>query len=70
MIPGTFESWKNCIVNDCNIKLTADFVKSRLKVYRNKRNPETKKFIALYGEQHLGNIIYWLERSATEMAQR
>ncbi|NRB51385.1 MAG: hypothetical protein HRU41_27185 [Saprospiraceae bacterium] len=70
MIPDTFESWKSCIVNDCKIKLTSDFVKRRLQVYNNKRNPETRKFVALYGEQHLENIIYWLERSAKEMGQR
>lgn len=70
MIPTTFEKWKSCIVNDCNINLTTDFVERRLKVYKNKRNPETQKFIALYGGQHLDNIIYWLERSAKEMAQR
>ena len=70
MIPATFEEWKNCIVNDCKIKLTGDFVAGRLKVYRDKRNPETRKFVALYGEQHLNNILYWLEKSAKELGQR
>lgn len=50
MILIIFESWKNCIVNDCNIKLIVDFVNSCLKVYNNKCNLEIKKFIFLYGE--------------------
>ena len=66
MLPTTYEDWKNCIVNDCKIKLTHDFVSKRLKVYEDKRHPETKKFVALYGQQHLGNIIYWLKRAAKE----
>lgn len=33
MIPITFEEWKDCIVNDCHIKLTKEFATSRLKVY-------------------------------------
>lgn len=70
MIPTTFEQWKDCIVNDCKIKLTKDFVAGRLKVYKAKRSPETKKFVKLYGEQHLNNVIYWLEKSAKELAQR
>ncbi len=70
MIPTTFEQWKNCITNDCKIKLTKDFVTSRLKVYEDKRHPDTRKFIELYGEQHLNNIIYWLEKSSKEIAQR
>ena len=66
----TFEEWKNCIVNECKIKLTKDFVASRLKVYEDKRNSETKKFIQLYGEQHLNNIIFWLNKAAKELGQR
>ncbi|MCH2081893.1 MAG: hypothetical protein MK226_05845 [Saprospiraceae bacterium] len=69
MIPATFEEWKNCIVNDCKIKLTPSFVASRLKVYKAKNHPETKAFESLYGEQHLNNVIYFLERSAKEIAQ-
>jgi hypothetical protein len=62
MIPRTFEEWKNCIVNECRIKLTKDFAARRLKVYEDKHHPETKAFIRLYGEQHLGNIIHWLRK--------
>ena len=60
----TFEEWKNCIINDCKIKLTKEFTASRLKVYEDKRNAETKKFVALYGEQHLNNVIYWLKKAS------
>lgn len=70
MIPTTYEQWKNCIVNDCGIKLSRDFVSDRLKVYENMKHPETKKFIKLYGEQHLNNIIYWFQTASEEMGQR
>jgi hypothetical protein len=60
MIPKTFEEWQNCIVNDCKINLTKDFAEKRLTVYQNNVNSETKKFVSLYGEQHLQNIINWL----------
>lgn len=62
MIPDTFEQWKNCIINDCKINLTKEFAEKRLAVYQEKQNPETHKFISLYGEQHLNNIINWLKR--------
>jgi len=62
MIPQTFEEWKNCIVNDCKINLTKDFAKERLTVYQDPQNKETQKFISLYGEEHLNNIINWLKR--------
>ena len=62
MIPQTFNDWTNCIVNDCKINLTKDFAQQRLAVYQNNRNTETQKFISLYGEQHLNNIIQWFNQ--------
>lgn len=62
MIPQTFEEWKNCIINDCKINLTKAFAQSRLEVYENRNNSETQKFVKLYGEAHLNNIIYWLNK--------
>lgn len=62
MIPQTFEQWENCIVNECKINLTKDFAQQRLAVYRERVNQETEKFVLLYGEQHLNNIIKWLSQ--------
>ena len=62
MIPRTFEEWRNCIVNDCKINLTKEFAQQRLAVYQNKEHAETPKFISLYGEQHLLNVVQWLQQ--------
>lgn len=62
MIPRTFEEWRNCIVNDCKIELTKAFAAKRLAVYENQSDPETQKFISLYGQQHLQNIIRWYQQ--------
>lgn len=62
MIPQTYEEWRNCIANDCKINFTKEFATKRLKVYQEASNPETIKFKNLYGEQHLNNVIYWLEK--------
>lgn len=62
MIPQTFDQWKDCLINDCKIKLTKDFAKKRLEIYEKAENPETKKFVALYGSQHLENIIHWFKQ--------
>ena len=62
MIPQTFNDWTNCIVNDCKINLTKDFAEKRLAVYQDNQNTETQKFISLYGEQHLNNIIQWFKQ--------
>lgn len=62
MIPQTFEQWKYCIEKDCGITLTKQFAKERLAVYADPAKEETKKFISLYGEQHLKNILKWLQQ--------
>lgn len=62
MIPQTFTDWKNCIVNDCKIKLTMEYAEQRLSIYQNTDNEETKKFISLYGSQHHSNIINWFNK--------
>jgi hypothetical protein len=67
MIPQTFNDWVSCIQNDCNIKLTKDFVEQRLAVYQNSANDETKKFISLYGEAHLRNIVMWYNQVLQSM---
>ena len=43
--------------------LTKQFAEKRLAVYENLQSDETKKFIQLYGEYHLNNIIQWLQRT-------
>lgn len=61
MIPQTFDEWKSCIVNDCKISLTKAFAQQRLNVYQDSSNLETQKFMQLYGETHLQNIINWYQ---------
>jgi len=62
MIPQTFNDWTNCIVNDCKINLTKEFAEKRLLVYQDSKNSETQKFISLYGDQHLQNIVNWFKK--------
>ena len=66
MIPKSYDEWKNCIINDCKINLTREFAELRLSVYENKKHPETRKFVQLYGSQHLNNIIHWYKKSYNE----
>lgn len=64
MIARNFDDWKNCIIHDCGIDLTPAFAEKRLRVYENTSHPETRKFIELYGQNHLNNIIHWLKKIA------
>ena len=62
MIPKSFQEWKTCIEVHCGIRLTPDFVQGRLAVYTDPTNDETERFLTLYGEDHLNNIIQWYDQ--------
>lgn len=64
MIPINYNEWRNCIENDCKIRLSKTFIDKRLKIYSNLDNPETKKFVQLYGINHLKNILNWLKQAS------
>ena len=62
MIPENFENWKKCLEVNCKIPITKDFAASRLQIYTDDTNRETKKFAELYGSNHLQNIIKWYKQ--------
>lgn len=63
MIPKNYQQWQDCIVNKCNIKLTNDFIKTRLDIYENEKNSESITFIQLYGIEHYRNTISWYKQA-------
>ncbi len=67
MIPVNYSQWKDCIENKCKIKIERQFIDNRLKVYKDPNNEKTKKFIALYGSNHLSNVVFWLEKAKNEV---
>ena len=66
MIPETYNEWTNCIVNECKITLTQEFAQQRLKIYQDSNSWETQRFISLYGDAHLKNVIVWFSQAANQ----
>ena len=63
MIPETYDQWEHCITVKCGIALTKKYVKGRLTVLRNTQDAHTKRFRAIYGDQHWKSTIAWFETS-------
>ena len=61
MIPQTFDEWKDCIVNKCKIKLTKQFVETRIKDLEDDTNSNTITFVKIYGISHKNNVIKWFK---------
>lgn len=63
IIPQTFDEWKHCITVDCGLELTPDFISGRIAALQNPKDYSTQKFIQLYGEQHLQNVLGWFAQA-------
>ncbi len=66
VIPQNFEEWKVCIEKKCGIPLTLEFAKKRLAVYEDETLAETRRFIKLYGHEHLQHIREWFRQIVRE----
>lgn len=67
MIPKTYLEWYHCITVECSIPLTLDFILHRLDVLETPGNQETRRFISLYGKDHLNKIIEWFKKARNEL---
>lgn len=70
MIPQNYQQWRQCLVRDCGITLTGAFIAERLSVFEKSTHEETRRFVAVYGQAHLNNIIQWYRQAAREMSAR
>lgn len=63
VIPESYAQWRECITIRCRIKLTDDYIGSRLAELRNAEHPRTIEFSEKYGRQYLNQVISWFERA-------
>lgn len=67
-IPSSYEAWKNCITVDCNIKLTAAFIRERIAALSDVNNAHTQTFSKLYGDAHRQAVLHWFKKALQEIA--
>lgn len=59
IIPQTFEEWKHCIIVECSLKLTPDFINKRIDSLQNSNEYHTQQFIRLYGQEYHQRVLNW-----------
>ncbi|MEM7286062.1 MAG: hypothetical protein AAF480_06900 [Actinomycetota bacterium] len=64
--PQSYDEWRRCITVDCGIDLTAAFIEARLQALGNPSDAGTARFIELYGDGYLRQVITWFERAQAE----
>ena len=67
MIPKTYQQWYRCITEECGIPLPQAFLASRLAVLESQDHQETRRFVSLYGQQHLNSVVQWFKKAGEEL---
>ncbi len=67
MIPTDYARWKRCIIVDCGLDLTPDFVADRLVDLRDPTNHRTRRFVQSWGEAHRLRVIGFFERAQRDL---
>lgn len=66
-ITDSYESWKRCITQNLGSELTLSFVQERVRTLGKKADPETKKFISIYGPERAAQVHSWFMQLEKEM---
>lgn len=64
--PQTYEEWKYCITQRCQIKLSPAFLHERLEKLADPQESHTKDYIRVYGEAYYQQVVGWFRRALME----
>ena len=59
IIPETYEAWQHCIVVECGLKLTPQYIAERIAALENIKDSHTQQFVKLYGPEHHKRVLSW-----------
>jgi len=59
----SFNEWREAITIRCNIKLTKEYVHSRINALQDSSDKTTQEFKAQYGEDYLNQVIDWFKQA-------
>lgn len=68
IIPGTYEEWRHCITEICEIPLTEPYIQQRIAALNDFSDHMTKSYVRLYGEQQRLATLRWFEQALAELS--
>lgn len=63
MIPKTYEEWRHCIVVECGLELTQEYISERISALKDDKDYSTRQFVKLYGPQYHQQVLNWFSQS-------
>lgn len=69
MFPQSYDEWVKCITVGCQIQLEPTYIRERIEALRDPSDSHTKRYLKLYGNDHLERVIGWFERALDERCE-
>jgi len=61
--PNTYEEWRHCIIVECGLELTPDYISERISALQNNGDYYTQQFVKLYGQEHHQKVLAWFAQA-------
>ena len=68
--PTNYGEWRECIEVHCRMRITEAFCKERIADLEKGKSLYASRFIELYGEQHLRDVLEWMRRAQAELQSK
>ncbi len=69
IIPGNYEQWRHCIIVECGLELTPDFIAARIAALQDESEHYTQQFIRLYGREYQQVVVGWFKQAQTVLSK-
>ena len=63
MIPKNYEEWRHCIIVECGLELTPEFIEKRIAALQDHNQHYTQQFIRSFGHEHLEKVLAWFKQA-------
>jgi len=63
IIPQNYEEWRHCIIVECGIELTPDYIEKCITILQDSGEHYTQQFVRKYGSQHHQRVLGWFKQA-------
>ena len=59
VIPQNYEEWRHCIIVECGLELTQDYIDQRITALNDPKDHYTQQFLRKYGAEYHQQVLNW-----------
>jgi len=63
IIPENYEEWRHCIIVDCGLELSPNYISQRISSLKDENDYYTQQFVKLYGRDYLQKVLSWFMKA-------